>query len=98
VSKFFNSNDKCIIWPLIHTQTLFVYLLGLGLLCELFNVHLGFQATIGSNGLIGAGQLLKSLQVLVGKSVGAYWSEGSRRAGARSEELAELENNTNPEK
>jgi len=83
---------------MIHRNAIFRYLQGLGLLCELFNVHLGFQATIGRNSLVGAGQLLKSLQVLVGKGVGAYWSEGSRRAGARSEELAELENNTNHEK
>lgn len=57
------------------------------LCCQLLDVDLGTQAAVGCGSLGSTGQLLESLDVLVGKGVGADGTERSRRASAGGEEL-----------
>lgn len=62
--------------------------LHLSSLCrQLLDVNLGTQAAIRCGSLRSTGQLLESLDVLVGEGVGADGTERSRRASARGEEL-----------
>lgn len=62
-------------------------LLALSLLGQLLKVNLGSQTTVGSDGLVVARQLFKSLEVLISEGVGTDRTERSGRSSAGSEEL-----------
>lgn len=72
---------------LFKASKLFSSLLLLRLPSQTVNVDLGAETAISSRSLGGTSQLLKSLQVLIRKSVGTDRAEGSWGASARGEEL-----------
>jgi hypothetical protein len=69
------------------TFVLFYNLLAFSLFRQLLNVNLSTETAVGTSCVRGTSQLFKSLQVFIGKGVGADRTERSRRPSLGSEEL-----------